>query len=63
VRRSRLGRLTGRRSAATAAAAKTKVSKIRTPEAPASFKIGMPGADATKPASVPSRVKRALRVA
>ena len=56
-------RLTGSRAAAIAAAAKTKVSKMRTPGAPKSFRIGTPGTAAMNPASVPSSVNRAFRAA
>lgn len=52
--------MTGKRAAATAAPTKTIMARTNTPGDPViSYKIA-PGADTTKPANVPSNVRRAF---
>ena len=53
----------GNRNPATAAATNTKASNHKRADEPPSFQIRPPGTEATNPATVPSRVNRALSVA
>ncbi len=43
--------------------ANTKAAKIKTPGAPANFKMMSPGTEKTKPETVPNKVRRAFKVA